>query len=126
MPDDVLDEFTMGLAAMEGYEGANGLAMRKWDEVRRDLTVAFSKAENRSFGQVYPDGQLTIALTDTFSSKAFFGDFKKDVPRAQRWRGVRQDSADPFEFARIARDVYQEMGIDPKTSMISYSVLGIS
>ena len=34
-PDIGLDEFTMGLAAMEGYEGANGLAMRKWDEVRK-------------------------------------------------------------------------------------------
>ena len=87
------------------------------------LLLLYPKLRQSNAGQVYPDGQLTIALTDTFSSKAFFGDFKKDVQRAQRWRGVRQDSADPFEFARIARDVYREMGIDPKTSMMSYTTV---
>lgn len=115
--DALIDEFTMGLAAMEGYEGANGLAMDKWDEVcLKCLQRYIISAGNILEIQVYPAGQLTIALTDTFSSKAFFADFKKDVERAKRWRGVRQDSADPFEFARIARDVYLEMGIDPKTS----------
>ena len=39
-----------GIAAMEGYEGSNALAMKKWESV-------------------YPDGSLRVALTDTFSTK---------------------------------------------------------
>ena len=40
----------VGIAAMEGYEGSNARAMRTWE-------------------QVYPDGALRVALTDTFSTK---------------------------------------------------------
>jgi nicotinate phosphoribosyltransferase len=87
----------MGVAAIEGYIGSNGLAMDKWDVT-------------------YPDGQLTIALTDTFSSKPFFQDLKSNVERAKRWRGLRQDSGDPKEFTKLAKSVYDEMGIDAKTS----------
>ena len=39
-----------GIAALEGYEGANALALRQWEKV-------------------YPDGALRVALTDTFSTK---------------------------------------------------------
>ena len=42
----------MGVAAKEGYAHANGFALDLWEEV-------------------YP-GVLLIALTDTFSTKAFF------------------------------------------------------
>ena len=42
--------FITGIAAMEGYEGSNARAMRTWE-------------------QVYPDGALRVALTDTFSTK---------------------------------------------------------
>ena len=35
---------------MEGYEGSNARAMRKWETV-------------------YPDGSLRVALTDTFSTR---------------------------------------------------------
>jgi nicotinate phosphoribosyltransferase len=35
---------------MEGYEGSNALAMKKWEAV-------------------YPDGALRVALTDTFSTR---------------------------------------------------------
>jgi nicotinate phosphoribosyltransferase len=93
----IAHEWIMGVAALEGYEGSNGLAMDKWD-------------------QTYPDGQLTIALTDTFSSKPFFEDLQKNVARARRWRGLRQDSGDPKTFAKQAKEVYDAMGIDAKTS----------
>lgn len=39
-----------GIAALEGYEGSNALALRKWESV-------------------YPDGALRVALTDTFSTR---------------------------------------------------------
>jgi nicotinate phosphoribosyltransferase len=46
----IAHEWIMGIAAMEGYEGSNALAMKMWESV-------------------YPDGSLRVALTDTFSTK---------------------------------------------------------
>jgi hypothetical protein len=45
-------EWFMGVAALEGYAGANGRALDSWEAV-------------------YPNA-LLLALTDTFSTKAFF------------------------------------------------------
>ena len=42
----------MGVAAIEGYENTNGRAMDLWEKV-------------------YP-GALLVALTDTFSTEAFY------------------------------------------------------
>jgi hypothetical protein len=56
------------VAALKGYEDANSVAMNLWEEV-------------------YPDA-LLIALTDTFSSEAFFKVFlepaSSSVPRSHR------------------------------------------
>lgn len=46
----IAHEWIMGIAAMEGYEGSNAAAMKKWE-------------------QVYPGGSLRVALTDTFSTR---------------------------------------------------------
>lgn len=133
---------------MKGYEHANGLALDLWEAV-------------------YPN-VLLLALTDTFSTKAFFKvrhpsptlspriqscpcgainivqrssdsdiqiiyslalcaavlclqDFKENPGRARRWRGLRQDSGDPFLFAPAAREVYESLGIDHREKTIIYS-----
>ncbi|TFY72028.1 hypothetical protein EVG20_g971 [Dentipellis fragilis] len=86
---------------MRGYEHANGIAMDLWEAVYHDV--------------------LLIALTDTFSTKAFWQDFTADPARARRWRGLRQDSGDPFVFAGEAKEVYERMGIDYREKMIIYS-----
>jgi nicotinate phosphoribosyltransferase len=105
------------VAALTGYEHANSTALGLWEAL-------------------YPDAML-LALTDTFSTKVFFmvhtsiryssdihccfQEFVKNPTRAQRWKGLRQDSGDPFTFAPWAKAVYESMGIDHKEKMIIFS-----
>ncbi|KAI0293813.1 nicotinate phosphoribosyltransferase [Russula brevipes] len=98
----IAHEWFMGVAAIRGYEHANGIALDLWEEV-------------------YPNTMTLLALTDTFSSKAFFQDFAADVERARRWHGLRQDSGDPFVFAPQAKEVYERLGINPSEKTIVYS-----
>jgi len=86
---------------MKGYENANSMALDLWEEV-------------------YPDA-LLIALTDTFSTTAFFKTFAADPDRAKRWTGLRQDSGDPYVFAPNAKKVYESMGIDSCDKVIVFS-----
>lgn len=97
----IAHEWIMGIGAMHGYEHANGIALDLWEEV-------------------YPDVVL-VALTDTFSTKAFFQDFERDIERARRWRVLRQDSGDPFVFAPRAKEVYERLGINHRERTIIYS-----
>lgn len=62
---------------------------------------------------------LSIALTDTFTSKFFFADFTKE--QAEKWRGLRHDSGDPIEFGEQAIKFYEQEGIDPSTKTIVFS-----
>lgn len=62
---------------------------------------------------------LGIALTDTFTTKAFFEDF--DVTLANAFSGVRQDSGSCFEFGRNMIAHYKKLGIDPRTKTIVFS-----
>jgi len=43
------------------------------------------------------------------------------VERARRWHGLRQDSGDPFVFAPQAKEVYEQLGINPSEKVIVYS-----
>jgi len=97
----IAHEWFMGVAAIAGYENANGRAMDYWEAV-------------------YPNA-LLVALTDTFSTEVFYQDFVKDPERAKRWTGLRQDSGDPFVYAPRAREIYQSMNIDHTTKTIVYS-----
>lgn len=67
---------------------------------------------------LYGEG-LSIALTDTFGSDYFFREF--DGLRATKWRGLRQDSGDPFAFGERAIAFYQQLGIDPTQKLIIFS-----
>jgi len=60
-----------------------------------------------------------IALSDTFTTKAFFKDF--DFVLANNFQGVRQDSGSPIEFGRNMINHYKKMGIDPITKTIVFS-----
>jgi len=98
----IAHEWFMGIGAMRGYEHANNIALDLWKEV-------------------YPNGLTLFALTDTFSTKAFFQNFTADAERARRWHGLRQDSGDPFVFAPQAKEVYEQLGISPSEKLIVYS-----
>ncbi|HEX7484499.1 MAG TPA: nicotinate phosphoribosyltransferase [Candidatus Saccharimonadales bacterium] len=69
--------------------------------------------------QDHYQGDLSIALTDTFGSEFFFADFTPE--QAQKWRGVRHDSGDPFAFGERVIDFYQQLEIDPATKTIIFS-----
>lgn len=62
---------------------------------------------------------LSIALTDTYGTDFFFRDFKPEQARA--WKGLRQDSGDPFEFGEKAIFFYEKLRINPKTKIIVFS-----
>lgn len=64
-------------------------------------------------------GDLSIALTDTFGSEFFFNDLTKE--QAESWRGLRHDSGDPIEFGERAIAFYEQYGIDPMTKTIVFS-----
>ncbi|ORY89415.1 nicotinate phosphoribosyltransferase [Leucosporidium creatinivorum] len=98
----IAHEWIMGVAALTGYEGSNGRAMDLWEKT-------------------YPSGALSIALTDTFSTKPFFDDFISDPARANRWKGLRQDSGSPFKFISLAKEAFERVGADPKQKIIVFS-----
>lgn len=97
----------MGTAAInKSYLNANEIGLRQW--------VA-------TFGP----GTLSIALTDTFGTEQFLKDFTKKCPLttpertyAEMFQGVRQDSGDPAEFAKMMRKFYDEQGITERKTIV--------
>ncbi|KAF2436946.1 nicotinate phosphoribosyltransferase [Tothia fuscella] len=109
----VAHEWFMGVAAItNNYEGSNELALQHWVEM-------------------YGEGVLGIALTDTFGTHDFLRAFKKTVPGsgsktyAQVFTGVRQDSGDPIGFAKNMREFYDEQGITEKKACVFSDSLNV-
>lgn len=44
-----------------------------------------------------------------------------DVERARRWKGMRQDSGDPFAFGPRVKQVCESIGIDPREKTLVHS-----
>ena len=65
------------------------------------------------------DGNLGIALTDTYTSEQFFRTFS--TKQAKLFDGVRQDSGDPLKFVDMTLDFYKSKRIDPTTKTIIFS-----
>ncbi len=99
-----------GTNAHEMYMIATGI-------FRDDMRAGHGKLLDQWF-ELYGWG-LSIALTDTFGSKYFFEDFGEE--RARKWRGLRQDSGDPFEFGDTAIEYYESLKIDPMTKIVIFS-----
>jgi len=98
----IAHEWFMGVAALKGYECANSTAMALWEDV-------------------YSSNAPLIALTDTFSSDAFFRELSSKRDHILKWHGIRQDSGDPFTFGPRAKQFYESLGIDTSTKVIVYS-----
>jgi nicotinate phosphoribosyltransferase len=92
-------EWIMGTSALVGLRYANRFAFENWVEVY--------------------NGDLGIALTDTFGSKAFFKDM--DLRLSKIYDGFRHDSGDPYNFVDAVIEHYQKMGIDPMKKLIVFS-----
>lgn len=92
-------EYVSGNGVLYGYAHANLHAMENWVKTY--------------------NGNLGIALTDTFTTDAFLADF--DSKYANLFTGVRHDSDCPFKFTDKIIDHYKKLGIDPSTKTIVYS-----
>jgi len=92
-------EAVMAMGALYSPSVANELWMNYW----RD----------------YYKGQLSIALTDTFTTDVFLKTFTPDD--TMLWDGLRQDSGDPYDWARKVMDHYAGVGVDAKTKTVVFS-----
>ncbi len=92
-------EWIMGHAGLFGIRDANRHALEVWRNV-------FA-------------GQLSIALTDTYTTDLFLLDFDKEL--SEHYDGVRQDSGSPIFFTDDIIAHYQKHGIDPATKKIIFS-----
>lgn len=109
----------MGTSAHEMYMGISGIVHQVGTAKRRDEDILYSHNKTlQDWWEEYGFG-LSIALTDNYGSDFFFKDFT--VSQAREWKGLRQDSGDPFVFGEKAIYFYQSCGIDPKTKLIVFS-----
>ena len=92
-------EWIMFHASRYGYRYANSRAFDAWVKVYQ--------------------GDLGIALTDTYTSEKFFNSFS--TLHAKLFDGIRQDSGDPLLFTDRAIEFYKSRRIDPKTKTIVFS-----
>lgn len=123
----VAHEWFMGTAAIfDDYKKATELALRHWVGC---------------FGS-----NLAIALTDTFGTPEFLNSFSLPVQSvdggavsgdvfknsdgstktyAELFTGVRQDSGDPAEYAKLMRKYYDEQGVKEKKVIVFSDSLNI-
>jgi nicotinate phosphoribosyltransferase len=92
-------EWFMFHAAQYGYKMANLKGLENWVNVYQ--------------------GDLGIALSDTFTTESFFRQFNKMFSKL--FDGVRQDSGDPISFADKTINHYKQNGIDPLSKTIIFS-----
>lgn len=92
-------EWFMFHGAMYGYRQANYMALEDWVKVY--------------------DGDLGIALSDTYTSDVFLKNFSRK--HAKLFDGVRHDSGDPYLFVNKVINRYKELGIDPTSKTIIFS-----
>lgn len=110
----IAHEWTMGIAALQGYDHSNRTALELWEQVYTPP----------AFTPTNPGNNLTIALTDTFSTKVFWDDLlssERGIEILRTWRGLRQDSGDSAAFVEHAVAMYRKLGIDPATKLIVFS-----
>lgn len=92
-------EWYMFLAAKYGFRIANQISLERWVDVYQ--------------------GDLGIALSDTFTSDDFFKAF--GTKYAKLFDGVRHDSGDPLAFAEKTIKHYEKLGIDPMSKTVVFS-----
>jgi len=91
-------EWIMAHAAQAGYLAANHSALVDWEDVYKK--------------------DLSVALTDTYTSDVFFNG---TAFRAPSFDGLRQDSGDPIAFIDKAIEFYNRHCIDPLSKKIVFS-----
>lgn len=103
----------IGTMAHEMFMGMSGI-MHDCEETIRQSHNEVLEIWWNQYGE-----DLSIALTDTYGTDFFFQDMTPE--QARLWRGLRQDSGNPFEFGEKAIAFYQKHGIDPMTKVLVFS-----
>jgi nicotinate phosphoribosyltransferase len=92
-------EWFMFHGAQYGYKAANSVALENWVDVY--------------------DGDLGIALSDTYTSDVFFKSFS--LKQAKLFDGVRQDSGNEYKFTDKTIEFYKSKRIDYHSKTIVFS-----
>ena len=104
----------MGTCAHEPFMVLGACAMGKSDKELFETPRQVLLDWWNEYGQ-----GLSIALTDTWGSPYFLGNIFPEF--AWQWKGVRQDSCDPFQFGETMIQFYEALLIDPREKMIIFS-----
>ncbi len=98
-----------------------GTQSHQWFSAHLALVDRIETAQKRALHMWLQEygNKLGYALTDTFTSDAFFRDFDSVLSNA--FNGLRQDSGDEIEFGWKAIAHYKSLGIDPRTKYIVFS-----
>jgi len=102
-----------GTSAHELFMAMSGIMHGSDDEIRRSHDVVLEDWWNQ-YGS-----PLSIALSDNYGSKHTFESMGRH--HAVNWKGLRQDSGDPYRFGEKAIQFYKSYGIDPKQKLIVFS-----
>lgn len=94
-----------GTKAHETYMVMSGIMHGSDDEIRASHNQVLQE-----WWEEY-GADLSIALTDTYGSEFFFKDMTEQ--QAKDWKGLRQDSGNPANFAKKQIQFYEERGIAP-------------
>jgi nicotinate phosphoribosyltransferase len=92
-------EAVMAMECLYGADKANGTWLDLW--------------------RAYYGDQLSIALTDTFTTQVFLDEMNRGS--LYRWQGLRQDSGDPKEWARIVLETYKKYEINTNEKTVVFS-----
>jgi nicotinate phosphoribosyltransferase len=92
-------ELVQGISGMYGVRGANTITMKRWAE--------------------HFNGNLGVALSDTFGTFSFLRDF--DIYTAKLFDGVRQDSGDPIFWGHKIIEHYKKLGIPTSNKRLVFS-----
>lgn len=103
----------IGTSAHEMYMGLSGIMHDSDDEIRSSHNKIL-----QDWWKKYGYG-LSIALTDNYGTDFFFKDMTPQ--QAREWKGLRQDSGDPFEFTDKVIDFYERCDVNPRDKLIVYS-----
>jgi nicotinate phosphoribosyltransferase len=92
-------EAVMAMAVLVGYENANNAWLNYWAD--------------------YYDGELGIALPDTFTTEVFLRNFNGRLTR--QWDGLRQDSGEPEAFADKVIKHYAKHHVSTRDKKLVFS-----
>ena len=120
VPNNIVGISNVKLALDYGIKPI-GTVAHEWTMAHLGLVDNIREAQGRAlhvWQQEYGHN-LGIALTDTFTTDAFFRDF--DFTLARGYDGVRHDSGDPFVFGEKCIKHWESIGIDPRRKSIVFS-----